>query len=141
MKLYSVLCKYNEQQKIEDIKFIKDGFSFKALFFNALWFVYYKMWKEVFAVILVNICLFFLAKFFLDFDKLLIEIAFAVMIAMNANFWLAAHFKKQGYKITAVIFGNNLADAEFRFVKNLKSSLKSDEFYFDDKILNPQFYS
>jgi len=141
MKLYSVLCKYNEQQKIEDIKFIKDGFSFKALFFNVLWFAYYKMWKEVFAVILVNICLFFLAKFFLDFDKLLIEIAFAVMIAMNANFWLTTHFKKQGYKIIAVIFGNNLADAEFRFVKNLKSSLKSDEFYFDDKILNPQFYS
>jgi len=131
MKLYNVLVKRNPAGKIEDIVLMKDGFSWLAFFFNGLWFLYYRMWKEFFVLILVNAVFIFFAKISSNFDRVLLETAFIFMIALNANYWRAEHLKKKTYELVGIVFGANRIDAKLHFVDGFDEE-------FDEAILNPK---
>lgn len=138
MKLYNALLKKNQEGKIEDIVIFKDGFCWMAFFFSIFWFLYHKMWKEALALVIVDILI-----SILDFQgivtgssKILLELLFAVMIAINANYWLVESLKKRGYEFVGLIFGSNMVNAKMRFIKDLESDL--DGFEFDDAIINPK---
>lgn len=131
MKLYNVLVKRNPAGKIEDIVLMKDGFSWLAFFFNGLWFLYYRMWKEFFVLILVNAAFIFFAKISSNFDRVLLETAFIFMIALNANYWRAEHLKKKSYELVGIVFGANRIDAKLHFVDGFDEE-------FDEAILNPK---
>lgn len=131
MKLYNALVKRNPAGKIEDIVLIKDGFSWSAFLFSGLWFLYYRMWKDLLALIAVNFAFVFLAKISSSFDRIFLEFGFFFLIALNANYWRADHLKKKGYEFVGLVFGANQIDAKLRFVEGLE-----DEF--SEAILNPQ---
>lgn len=131
MKLYNALVKRNPTGKIEDIVLIKDGFSWSAFLFSGLWFLYYRMWKDLLALIAVNFAFVFLAKISSSFDRIFLEFGFFFLIALNANYWRADHLKKKGYEFVGLVFGANQIDAKLRFVEGLE-----DEF--SEAILNPQ---
>lgn len=131
MKLYSVLVKKNPAEKVEDIVLLKDGFSWLAFFFSGLWFLYYRMWKELLALVVANISFVFLAKISSNLDLFLLEIAFLIMVALNANYWRTEHLKKKGYEFVGITFGSSRIDAKLHFVDSIE-----DEFC--DAILNPK---
>ena len=136
MKLYNALIKKNKEGKIEDVILLKEGFSFFAFLFSGLWFLYHKMWKELFALILINITFAFLGKISSDFNKIFLEISFLFIIALNANYWLCDHLKKKGYQLVGMVFGENITNAKIRFIKNLEADFPE----FDDSILNPKLH-
>lgn len=140
MKLYNVLLKKNQEGKIEDIILLKDGFCWMAFFLSIFWFLYHKMWKEALALLIVDIVI-----SLLDFNaivtgssKIVLELLFAIMIAINANYWLVENLKKRSYEFVGLIFGNNAINAKMRFIKDLEPDLDCLEF--DDAIINPKLH-
>ncbi|MDX2082643.1 MAG: DUF2628 domain-containing protein [Rickettsiales bacterium] len=123
MKTYNALIKKNQEGKITDFLLLKEGFSFTAFLFSALWFLYHKMPKEFFVLSLINIIFAFAQKisFLSGENKFILEIAFFFIVAINANYWFANDLEKKGYEFVGVVFGDNLASAKIRFIENLKA--------------------
>lgn len=136
MKLYNALVKKNQNNKIEDIVLIKEGTCLTAFFFNGLWFLYHKMWREFFALILVDVAL----SLFLDIDKIILQISFSAIVALNANYWLMDHLKKKGYEFVGSVFGGDVENAKLRFIRNFEGDINNDVTEFDDSILNPKLH-
>lgn len=127
MKLYNALVKKNSSGKIEDFILLREGFSFSAFIFSGLWFLYHKMWREFLLLILINCAFVFLGKFLSNFDHILLEAAFAFMIALNANSWRCEHLKTKNYEFAGVIFAQNLSDAKIRFVKGFEKNCDENQ--------------
>lgn len=139
MKLYNALVKKNQLGKIEDIIMIKEGFSWKAFIFNAIWFVYHRMWKEIIILLAISFAFGFFAKMSNDFDKASLQLALFFMVSLNANHWLCDKFKRKGYDFVGIVFGNNSTNAKLRFVQKLqKKEFDTDQF--GDAFLNPKEY-
>ncbi len=142
MKLYNALIKKTKEGKIEDIILLKDGFSYPAFFLNNIWFLYNKMWKE-FVVLLGVSFSFMLLKamgIFSSSDIFLLEVIFVFIIALNFNYWLVEHLKKQGYEFVGLVFGSDLTNAKMRFVKNLENDQNFEEIDFDISITDPKLH-
>ncbi len=137
MKLYNVFIKKNSINKIEDLLFIKEGFSYYALVFSGLWFAYHKMWREFFTVILINISFSFLNMFISESDIMLLELFFVIIIAVNANYWLCKHLMQENMEYAGLAFGEDEKDVRKRFFKNWDQKT----FEFDDSILNPKLHN
>lgn len=122
MKLYNALIKKNFEGKIEDIVLFKEGFSMMAFLFSAFWFLYHKMRKEFVVMLVANFVFAFAGKynFLSGFDEFCLQVAFFLIVALNANYWLVDDLKKRGYEFVGLVFGSNVADARVRFIKNLE---------------------
>jgi len=142
MKLYNALIKKNKEGKIEDVILLKEGFSWLAFFFSIFWFLYHKMWKESFALLVVNVVFAALDTnaILSGFNKILVELLFTFVIALNANYWLVENLKTRGYEFVGLTFGDDCANAKMRFVKNLTDECKSDSLEFDNSIINPKLH-
>jgi hypothetical protein len=124
MKIYNALIKKNKEGKIEDLILLKEGFSFFAFLFSGLWFLYHKMWKEMLAVVLINIVFVKLADFSVSFDDIFLQVALIFMIALNANYWFCQHLISKGYQFSGMSFGANCDEARLNFVKNFSDDLE-----------------
>jgi hypothetical protein len=131
MKTYSALIKKNNKGEVEDLVLLKEGFSWRAFIFNGLWFLYHKMWKEIIALILINFAFALFTKVFSDSDKILLEIAFIFVVALNANYWLCDHLKKKGYEFVGLAFGSDVLSAKLDLLQKL-------QLHFSTKILDPK---
>ena len=140
MKLYSVLIKKNNSEKIEDLIFVKEGFSFAAFFFSNLWFLYHRMWREFFLLILVNFIFAYFFTLLSDFDKIFLQIAFVFIVALNANHWLCEYLKKKNYQFVGLVFGADLTNAKIRFLNNFQTDCEKNNFEFDEAILDPKLH-
>lgn len=139
MNIYNALIKKNDNGKVEDIIMIKEGFSWKAFFFNTVWFIYHRMWKEIAILLLIGITFSFVAKLSSDFDKVTMQIALFFMVALNANNWLCEKIKNKGYEFAGIVFGSNATHAKLRFVKRMQNN-ELDEEQFGDAFLDPKKY-
>jgi hypothetical protein len=137
MKIYNALIKKNKEGKIEDIILLKEGFSFFAFLFNGLWFLYHKMWSEFLAILLVNFLIAYMGDFLPVIDKILLEISFIFLVALNANYWLCEYLKKKDYNFVGLVFGHDKIHAKLRFLKNLKADSNPE---FDYSITNPKLH-
>lgn len=133
MKLYNVLIKKDQAEKIEDITLIKDGFSWGNFFFSSFWFLYHKMWQEFLILTLISGFLTGSKIFSGNSDGVLLSFSLLMIVAFNANYWLCEHLKKKNYQFVGLIFGVNLEDARMRFIENLEVDVEVG-----DSILNPK---
>lgn len=140
MKLYNVLTLNNKDGKTDDVIFLKEGFSWLAFIFNIFWFLYHKMWKESFALLLIAgvFVLFEESKIIYGDSKIIVEILLDFIIALNAYHWLCESLIKKGYQFEGVIFAKNAAQARLRYVQNLEVDVKAGEF--SDAILDPKLH-
>lgn len=130
MKLYSAFLKKNKEEAIEDLVLLKEGFSWSAFLFSGLWFVYHRMWKEVFALIIINFIFAAFGKSGLlsNFDLVCLELTMAVIIGLNANYWYANYLKERSYKLTGLVFGKNSIEAKINFIEGAEvNSVEPDE--------------
>lgn len=132
MKPYNVLIKRDSSKKIEDLVVVKEGFSIMAFLFGVFWFFYHRLFKEALILILVIFVIQQITIISSDFDNLLIEISLAVMIAINANYWLCNSLKSRGYEFIGMIYAQNLLEAKADVIKDF------DKKSFSDKYLDPR---
>lgn len=136
MKLYNVLIKKDQTEKIADITLIKDGFSWGSFLFSGFWFLYHKMWQEFLILTVITGFLTSSEKFSDSFDGILLGFALSVIVAFNANYWFCEYLQKKKYQFVGLVFGNNLEDAKMRFIENLHVDIEVG-----DSIVNPKAYS
>jgi hypothetical protein len=129
MKLYNALIKKNKEGKISEVILIKEGFSFFAFLFSAFWFLYHKMYKEFLVLIAVDILFSFYANISSESDKILLQIAFVFIVALNANYWFCEHLKKKGYEFGGLFFGSSSEEAKLRFFDKYGDEFFSEEIY------------
>ena len=122
MKLYNIFVKNNQENNIEDIKPVKDGFSYYAFLFTIFWFLHKKMFKETLYIILIYSLAIMLISSFFESSRLAFEISFALLIGINANYLLEKSLQKKGYKFAGAQFGSDEQEAQLGFLKNSKKS-------------------
>jgi len=131
MKTYNILIKQGSSKKIEDVAVIKEGFSITAFLFGVFWFLYHRMFKEVLILIVVVFLIQQFTKISSDFDKVAIEMVLAIVIAFNANFWLANKYKNNDYEFVGLVHCDNIEEARMEAIKDL------DKRVFSDKYIDP----
>lgn len=134
MKLYNALVKKNNRGDIEDLVLVKEGYSFWAFLFGFAWFLYHKMWKGAITLIVVSAVLANLDSLYLFNElggngKAILTIFFALIISINANYWLGAHLEKEGYSFAGTAFAKTAIEAQIRFAEKypFKGSYKIDK--------------
>ncbi len=140
MSLYSIYLKNNKDDQIEDVICLKDGFSWPAFFFGPFWFIYHKMLKEFLILIIVNIFFTNLSwnNFLGNIDFFILQIGFAILVAINANFWRDLSLKKKNYQFCSSIISDNSELACARFIEGLTNDKNFDLTKFSDIIVNPK---
>ncbi len=145
MSLYSIYLKKNKKDnKIEDVACLKDGFSWLAFFFGPFWFLYHKMLKEFFILVAVHVIFANLSQnnFLGNIDFLILQIGFAILVAINANFWRALSLKKKNYQFASAIISSNCDLALVKFISHFSADKNCDFTTFSDAIINPEaFYN
>ena len=141
MKLYRALVKFDKDNKIENIVVVDDGFSWKALFFNPLWFLFHRMWIEFIMFLLIFFCFGIFSKFG-DYD-ILMKISLIFMIALNSKTWYIDFLTKyKKYTFVGVAFGSNAVEAKIKIIEQIKLNNKEnpEEIIFSESLLNPKYF-
>lgn len=122
MKSYSIFIKKNkENESVDDVILVKEGFNFYALIFNILWFLFKKMWicSIVFIIIIPSILYIF--SHFVAFPIVLLILVF---IGLEANDLLIKKFQKSDYYFVGYSTGNDEKEAKLRFLDSLNQENK-----------------
>ncbi len=122
MKSYSIFIKKNkENESVDDVILVKEGFNFYALIFNILWFLFKKMWicSIVFIIIIPSILYIF--SHFVAFSIILLILVF---IGLEANDLLIKKFQKSDYYFVGYSTGNDEKEAKLRFLDSLNQENK-----------------
>lgn len=133
MKLYSVFVRENKQQKIDDLIFIKEGFSFLAFIFGTFWFLYNKIWLKFFFFLLLGILFSKLheAEILGKMEYLFFSFMLSIFIAMNAKEYKTQKLQSLKYKRKFYILANNYEEARIKGFKLLEESEK-EKLNFDE---------
>jgi hypothetical protein len=106
--------------RAEALVFVKEGFSWTALFVPGLWLLYQRMWLELIVFVLIFALL---AWVFGDSgagQALLswISLALVVLFAFEANDLKGAALERSGYRPVGVAVGRGVDDAELQFLRS-----------------------
>jgi hypothetical protein len=122
--LYSVHEPPGEAEDIEaraeSLVFIKDGFSWPALFVPGLWLLYRRMWLEL----VVFLGLFLLLAIVFGPDEPgktmfgWLSLALVVLFAFEANDLRRAALERRGYRQTGTAIGKTRDEAELAFFRS-----------------------
>ena len=116
MRVYTV---HENPAYVDDrrIVLVKEGFCWPALFFTIIWAIYRRVWLGLGVYIIGLVVMAALeASFASDQGVIyLLNLAFALFVAAEANDWRRRSLSKRGYKEVAVVIGEALEDAERRY--------------------------
>lgn len=103
-----------EQPSPEKVVFLRDGFSWSALFFGPLWLAWNRAWLAAAACFVLTLIIGVAsAKLGLSAEALsLISAAISVALGFEGARLLAWTLARRGYRETAVVCGDNLDEAE-----------------------------
>jgi len=141
MKLYRALVKLDKNNKIENVVVVDDGFSWKALLFNPLWFFFHKMWIEFIIFLLIFLFSGFFFRFG-DFD-IFMKLSLIFMIALNSKTWYFDFLTKyKKYIFVGVVFGSDAIEAKIKAIEQIKLNNKEnpEEIIFSEYLLNPKYF-
>ena len=129
MKLYNSYIKKAKDGDIEDLIFIKNGFSLSALFFNFIWFSFHKMLNaSIIFVIIIWVTMQLLGILGINgFPSFLLSfISTSLVIGVNANFWHSKYLRYKNYKFVGCFFGDSKEAAKLRFVEQYVGEVGED---------------
>jgi hypothetical protein len=126
MAIYTVLAPPprdgDPAQEALNTAFVKDGFSWPALFFAAPWMIYRRMWLTLVLYVAVMAALgYAMQRAGGDFGAsvvLLVHLLFALE-ANNLRRWT---LERRGFRLVAVAEGRNIEEAEIRYFSSRGAS-------------------
>lgn len=104
-------------ERADKLAFVKEGFSWTALFVPLLWLLYYRMWIELIVLALVYVALQVVFGTEAQGQALSAWASFAigVLFAFEANDLRAASLERRGYLLAGVASGRDRTEAERSF--------------------------
>ena len=123
MAIYTVLATpaRDSEAALDPLKtvFVKDGFSWPALFFGVLWMIYRRMWLVLVLYVAAALAAGFVTQRaggdVAGFALVLAHVLFALE-ANNLRRWT---LERRGYRFTGIAEGRNLEEAEVRYFASL----------------------
>jgi len=109
----------NLTERADRLAFVKEGFSWPALFVPLLWLIYYRMWIEFILLAVVYIAL-QLAFGTTSQGQTLAgwaSLAIAVLFAFEANDLRTLSLERRGYRLAGVASGHGRTEAERSFFR------------------------
>ena len=106
--------------RAERLAFVKEGFSWPALFFPAFWLIYQRMWLELGGFVAILAAL----QWALGFDARAQDLvgwaglALILLFAFEANDLRVAALKRRGYRLAGVAIGSGRDAAELAFFRS-----------------------
>ncbi len=124
MTLYSIYEPGDEQSDLDAradrVAFVKDGFSWPALFFPALWLIFHRMWIELIVLLIAFAALQWLYVSSVDGRAVLELAGFALVLlfAFEANDLRGFALARRGYQLIGVAMGEDREMAELSFFRS-----------------------
>lgn len=124
MKTYNIFIKQNkENNSIEDVLLIKDGFNIFACIFNIFWFLFNKLW--LFAFITFIMLNFSVLIFSTTISNIFI-LLFLLLIGFESNNLLLYRFQREGYYFVGYSIANSKKEAELKFLDDFNKNAKDN---------------
>jgi hypothetical protein len=98
-----------------NLAFVKDGFSWPALFFAVIWMIYHRMWLVLLAYLVVVVGFGWLAMPLIEPAQTSIAILFAFWFALEANEFRRWTMAGTGWRLVGVSEGRGRLAAERNF--------------------------
>ena len=105
--------------RADRLAFVKEGFSWPALFVPALWLIYQRMWIELILFLVAFGALQWAFGLNEQTQAVLgwASLALVVLFAFEANDLRTAALERRGYRLAGVVTGSDRADAELSFFR------------------------
>jgi hypothetical protein len=98
-----------------ELVFVKDGFSWPALFIPPVWLVWHRLWLTLLIWVVAVVVLSILSGLAGSDASTAVMILFAFWFALEANGLRRWTLERRGYVLVGVVEGRTLEDAERRF--------------------------
>lgn len=104
-------------ERAERMAFVKDGFSWPALFVPLLWLPWHRMWTVLLGWLAIIAAIVLAGRFVPAGDSYagLAAIVFAVLFALEANALRRWSLGRKGWRFIGVAVGRDRDEAEYRF--------------------------
>tara|TARA_R110002167_G_scaffold23907_1_gene84750 strand:+ start:1943 stop:2416 length:474 start_codon:yes stop_codon:yes gene_type:complete len=117
MKIYTVHAPEGAAADAEDIKLVKEGFCWPALFIAPLWLLYRRQWLGMLAYVLgamlISSMVYALGAG--ETMETLLSLLYSLLVAMHANDWRRWRLEVGGCRQIGVTAGRDLDEAEARW--------------------------
>ncbi len=115
MRAYTVHAPPDEPASPEQFRFVKDGFSWPALFFPVLWILWHRMWLTLVYYVIFALVIAWIGRLGDQDVAAVIGILGAVLFALEANNFRRMALRARGWHDLGPASGRNLDEAETRF--------------------------
>lgn len=118
MKSYAIWLRRHGLDIDRDVAVVKEGFSWPAFFFTALWASWSRLWLAA-AIYIFAQCLLYLFFLLILLDPLsqgLISLGLAVIFGYVASDFRQKRLSKEGFELCAVVQGKNGDQAYRQFL-------------------------
>ena len=116
MKIYTV---YTHPDKDIDQKpvFVREGFSFGAFVFGALWALYHRLWLVFLLIVAVDVALGYVSQMHLLLKPTVVAIqfGFSLMVGYMGNDWIRARLLRSEFELVDITVSDSLLRAEQRY--------------------------
>jgi len=124
MKAYTVHAPPGENAP-DRFAFVKDGFSWPALFLPVLWILWHRLWLTLMAYVIAMLLLAWTERLANNDIATLLAILGAVFFAMEANNFRRWSLAGRGWRELGGAHGDSLEEAEIGFFNGLRKTPES----------------
>ncbi len=116
------------EDEAADLRFVKEGFSWLALFFPLLWLLFNRMWLVLLGWLAVGIALAAVSNFWpaAEGGVTVVALLFALWFAFEANGLRRWSLAGKGHALIDVVVGRNRGEAELAFFRRRELGLTGD---------------
>ena len=115
MPTYTVHAPPEEPPAPERFAFVKDGFSWPALFFTLLWILWHRMWLALIGWIIFVLVVAWTGRLAGDAEATIVAVIGGLLIGFEGNAIRRLSLESRGWRDVGESYGRNLAEAEIRF--------------------------
>ncbi len=126
MRYYSVHAPTGDGAAADRFVFIKDGFSWPALFVPVLWMLWHRLWLALVYYVVFMLCLAWTDRLAGDNLAVILAILFSLLFAAEANDIRRLALEGRGWDEVGSSFGKNLSEAEVRFFADAPRTVSLD---------------
>jgi hypothetical protein len=116
MRVYSVHAPPDEPVAAEKFVFLKDGFSWPALFFPVLWILWHRLWLTLVWYVVFVLVVAWAGRLGGEGLGLAVALLGSLLFALEANNLLRQALDARGFTEVGGASGRNYEEAETRFI-------------------------
>jgi hypothetical protein len=115
MRFYSVHAPPGEPDLKERFRFVKDGFSWPALFLPVLWMLWHRLWLALVWYVVFVLVVAWAGRLGSDDLAFYLAVVGTFFLALQANDFRRAALDRRGWEEVGSSFGKDITEAEARF--------------------------